>query len=137
MINASDIIAITIVAGMSYTGITSVADFINYEPIGMRVVQLDYADGKITQNHEIYGIEGLQAQWTAKIKRGDVLLCGGRNGGFATYDGSRSQMPVDMWVGEAEGACPPLKAGDTLSATWTWADHKNIRHSITASKIVD
>ena len=87
-------------------------------PAGMRLLRLEYINGQFVQQHEVFGVDVIDARWSAQILRDGVPLCGGA--GDAPYDGGRAKRMVpDIWAGDD---CPDLKPGDVALATWRWVD---------------
>ena len=87
------------------------------EPVGMRLISLEYDQGIITQKHEVFGVDLMQAEWTVKVIRGRTHICGG-SGRQSYGDTDEVSMAFDKWVGEA---CPDLQNGDKLKASWEWS----------------
>ncbi len=82
----------------------------------MRLVSLQYSDGKVSQEMEVFGTDQIVADWAAKMMHGRELLCAGGGSGVYTDDGVTS-MDLNIWVGDD---CPKPENGDRLVAAWEY-----------------
>lgn len=118
-----------IVACMTLAGLGAgniVGDYIEKDPVGMRLISIEYTDGMVTQTHEVFGLDVLQARWAASVTRGRSYICSG--GGFGVYEQNNVvSMSLDDWVGDK---CPDLQKGDKLKASWEWSGDGGIRYRV-------
>ena len=125
-----------VVLCMSLAGLGAgsiVGEMIQSEPVGMRLISIEYDSGTVTQSHEVYGIDMLQATWAANVTRGRNHICSG--GGFGVYgENSVISMSLDEWVGDK---CPVLQNGDKLKASWEWSGDDGVRYRVSGSITID
>ena len=121
-----------VVLCMSLAGLGAgsiVGDMIEREPVGMRLISIEYDNGTVTQSHDIFGVDMLQATWAANVTRGQKHICSG--GGFGVYSvGSVVSMSLDEWVGDK---CPAIELGDKLKASWEWSGNDGVRFRVSGS----
>lgn len=112
-------------------GTETVQEIINDpEPYGLEVMSLEYKNGKFHQLVIPVNADVVPARWTARITRGNEIICSG--GDDAPYDGDKYSEPAIMtpaiWTGQI--GCK-VELGDVALATWTY---KNINgHYVTLS----
>ncbi len=112
----------------NFTG-SNVAQLIKPEPVGLEVVKVDVIDGEFHQTVVPFGVDNLNAQWTAQIVRDGRWVCGG--GDLAVYKKANAPlvMTPDVWAGSD---CPDLAVGDVAFANWEWFDRDGTRKSVSA-----
>lgn len=98
----------------------------------LEISGLDYRDGMFVQSSQVHGVDGLPARWTAKIVRGNNLLCSG--GDDSAYSNGTLHMTPDQWTGDD---CPSLQAGDRAIASWEWRDESGFVYTITREIIIE
>lgn len=126
-----------VVAGMTFAGFAGgslIGDIIKTDISGMRLISLEYnrSDGTVTQVHEIYGVDVMQAAWAANVTRGNKHICSG--GGIAPYkQDNQITMSLNEWVGDE---CPALKNGDKIIASWVWWTSDGLKNAISGSLVI-
>jgi hypothetical protein len=87
--------------------------------LAVRELSVDLAAQTVTQQIVPVHTARLQATWAARVDRpGEAKpICEGDGAG--TYDGQRRTWSASEWAG---AHCPPLQAGDTLTASWRWGE---------------
>lgn len=88
-------------------------------PISMHLKDLRFENGEFAQSFRIMGADAIGADWTAKITRGERILCsgGGRSAYSNNTEGEFARMSPSDWT---NAKCPKSKPGDVGLATWTY-----------------
>ena len=109
-----------------------VGDAIKTDIVGMRLISFGYDQGVVTQVHEVYGVDLMQASWAVNVTRDRKYICSGN--GVAPYEHENFiSMTLNEWVG---ADCPDMEVGDKLLASWEWVGRKGVRHRISGSLVI-
>lgn len=101
----------------------------------MALDSLTYAAGEFTQTH-LTSVEGLQADWTAKIMDGGRQVCPTGNGKGSYSNEIPNALEIDLWVGadvlgySCEDRLFPCQEYTGL-ASWEYLNDKGQRVTIT------
>lgn len=135
MINSLSLTLPAVIVMAAGVALGFVADALQQsEPRYLALDSLTYEDGAFTQTH-LASVDGLQADWTAEIKRNAVGVCPTGHGRGSYNNLEPETWPIDLWVGaDVLGYSCEDRLTDGTSytgyATWEYLTDDNTRVTV-------